>query len=133
MRTVAGACWSTRREGYATSREPGRLGGGLSRPLSAGSHPLAGLAGHGTGQAASGAADAAEALRLTAHDLKGFGVIDEILPEPAGGAHMDPAAMAETVADAIREHLKQLRRIKTDSLLARRYKKFRAMGAVLER
>ncbi|MCU0234787.1 MAG: acetyl-CoA carboxylase carboxyltransferase subunit alpha [Thermoanaerobaculales bacterium] len=79
------------------------------------------------------AEDAARALRLTARDLKGFGVIDEILPEPPGGAHVDPAAMAETVAAALRRNLRTLRRIKPDALVARRYKKFRAMGIFNDR
>jgi len=79
------------------------------------------------------AEDAARALRLTAKDLKGFDVIDEILPEPPGGAHMDPAAMAETVAAALRRNLRTLRRIKPDALVVRRYKKFRAMGIFNDR
>jgi acetyl-CoA carboxylase carboxyl transferase subunit alpha len=79
------------------------------------------------------AADAASALRLTASDLKSLGVIDAILAEPLGGAHMDPAAMAETIATAIRTHLKALRKAKPQTLLARRYKKFRAMGSISER
>ena len=79
------------------------------------------------------AEDAAKALRLTARDLKGFRVIDEILPEPPGGAHMDPSAMAETVADAIQKNLRSLRKVKPDSLVARRYKKFRAMGIFYDR
>ncbi|MFV2071265.1 MAG: acetyl-CoA carboxylase carboxyltransferase subunit alpha [Thermoanaerobaculales bacterium] len=81
----------------------------------------------------SRADDAAAALRLTAPDLKQFGIIDEILPEPLGGAHMDPGAMADTVGAAIRRHLKQLRRLKPDVLVHRRYKKFRAMGVVSDR
>jgi acetyl-CoA carboxylase carboxyl transferase subunit alpha len=79
------------------------------------------------------AEDAAEALRLTASDLKSLGVIDEVLPEPPGGAHMDPAAMSKTVETAIRKHLKQIRRIKPDTLITRRYKKYRAMGMVSNR
>jgi acetyl-CoA carboxylase carboxyl transferase subunit alpha len=79
------------------------------------------------------AADAAQALRLTAEDLKNLNVIDEVLPEPLGGAHMDPGAMAETVADAIRRNLKPLRRLKPEVLINRRYKKFRAMGVYLEK
>jgi acetyl-CoA carboxylase carboxyl transferase subunit alpha len=77
--------------------------------------------------------DAARALRLTAEDLKRLGIIDEILTEPRGGAHMDPGAMADTVAEAIRRHLKQLRRLKPEALLNRRYKKYRAMGAHADR
>jgi len=76
------------------------------------------------------AEDAARALRLTAKDLKEFGVIDEILTEPAGGAHMNPQAMAKTVETALRRHLKQIRRVKADALITRRYKKYRSMGMV---
>jgi acetyl-CoA carboxylase carboxyl transferase subunit alpha len=76
------------------------------------------------------AEDAARALRLTAKDLKEFGVIDEILTEPAGGAHMDPQTIAKTVEAAIRRNLKQLRKVKPDTLIARRYKKYRTMGMV---
>ncbi len=76
------------------------------------------------------AEDAARALRLTAKDLKSLGVIDEILPEPAGGAHMEPQTMAKTVETGIRRHLKQIRKVKPDTLIARRYKKYRDMGMV---
>lgn len=79
------------------------------------------------------AEDAARALKLTAVDLRDLGIIDEILPEPAGGAHMDPGSMAETVAVAIRRHIKQLRRLRPDALVARRYKKFRDMGVHSDR
>jgi acetyl-CoA carboxylase carboxyl transferase subunit alpha len=79
------------------------------------------------------AEDAARALRLTAKDLKELGVIDEILPEPPGGAHMDPAAMAKTVEATVRRNLKQIRKVKPDTLIARRYKKYRAMGMVSDR
>lgn len=79
------------------------------------------------------AEDAARALRLTAKDLKELGVIDEILAEPPGGAHMDHTAMSKTVGLAIRRHLKQIRKVKPDTLIARRYKKYRAMGMVSNR
>jgi acetyl-CoA carboxylase carboxyl transferase subunit alpha len=79
------------------------------------------------------AEEAANALRLTANDLKSLGVVDEVLAEPPGGAHMDPSAMAEAVADAIRRHLKQLRKLKPDGLLSRRYKKYRSMGVFSDR
>jgi acetyl-CoA carboxylase carboxyl transferase subunit alpha len=79
------------------------------------------------------AEDAAKSLRLTARDLKHFGVADEVLPEPPGGAHMDPRATAETVGAAIRRHLRQLRKMKADALLARRYKKYRALGVYSDR
>ena len=79
------------------------------------------------------AEDAARALRLTATDLKKLGIIDEILPEPAGGAHMDPSEMADTIAAAIRRNLKPLRKAKPDALVTRRFKKFRAMGIFSDR
>ena len=79
------------------------------------------------------AEDAARALRLTAPDLKKFGIIDDILPEPPGGAHMDPGTMAETIAVAIRRQLKPLRKLKPDALVTRRFKKFRAMGIFTDR
>lgn len=79
------------------------------------------------------AEDAAKALKLTAKDLKGFGIIDEIIAEPPGGAHMDPAAMAKSVASAVRRNLRQIRKVKPETLITRRYKKYRAMGMVSDR
>ena len=79
------------------------------------------------------AEDAARALRLTAQDLHQLGVVDEVLPEPPGGAHMDPGQMTTTVGNAIRRHLKQLRRSRPDALVARRYKKYRAMAVFVDR
>ena len=60
------------------------------------------------------AEDAARALRLTATDLKKLGIIDEILPEPAGGAHMNPGEMADNISAAIRRNLQPLRKVKPD-------------------
>ncbi len=79
------------------------------------------------------AAEAAAALRLTAQDLKQLGVIDEILPEPPGGAQLDPGTITATIANALRRHLKQIRRTRPEVLITRRYKKFRAMGVYSER
>ncbi len=79
------------------------------------------------------AADAATALRITAKDLKGFKIIDEIIPEPLGGAQMDPVAMADTISTAIRRNLKGLRKVKPEALVARRLKKFQAMGVFSDR
>jgi acetyl-CoA carboxylase carboxyl transferase subunit alpha len=70
----------------------------------------------------------AEALRLTAKDLSGFGIADEIVPEPAGGAHRDPDAVAKSVGDAIRRHLADLKKLGPEQLVVDRYKKYRAMG-----
>ncbi|MGD1146341.1 MAG: acetyl-CoA carboxylase carboxyltransferase subunit alpha [Thermoanaerobaculaceae bacterium] len=76
---------------------------------------------------------AASALRLTASDLLRFGVIDGIIPEPLGGAQMDPSLAIRTAGGAIRKALVELRRIKRDELPRRRFAKFRAMGRFLER
>jgi acetyl-CoA carboxylase carboxyl transferase subunit alpha len=70
----------------------------------------------------------AEALKLTAKDLSGFGIVDEILPEPPGGAHRDPDAIARTVGDGIRRHLADLRKLTAEQLVVDRYKKYRVMG-----
>ncbi|HET7826836.1 MAG TPA: acetyl-CoA carboxylase carboxyltransferase subunit alpha [Anaeromyxobacter sp.] len=70
----------------------------------------------------------AEALRLTARDLAGFGITDEIIPEPAGGAHRDPDTIARSVGEAIRRHLADLKKLTPEQLVTDRYKKYRAMG-----
>jgi acetyl-CoA carboxylase carboxyl transferase subunit alpha len=72
---------------------------------------------------------AAEALKLTAQDLLELGVIDEILPEPPGGAHADPEAAAEDLGEALRRHLRQVRKIAIDKLLRRREEKYLSIGA----
>ena len=79
------------------------------------------------------AEDAAQALRITAPDLKRFGIIDEIVSEPPGGAQMDPGMMAETITESIRRNLKPLRKLKPEVLINRRYKKFRSMGIFTDR
>src|SRR5512138_3814343 len=70
----------------------------------------------------------AEALKLTAKDLSGFGIADEIIPEPAGGAHRDPDAIARTVGEALRRHLADLKKLSPEQLVTDRYKKYRVMG-----
>jgi acetyl-CoA carboxylase carboxyl transferase subunit alpha len=74
------------------------------------------------------APEAAEALKMTAKDLLSLGVIDEIVPEPAGGAHRDPPQAAEILEKAIDNQLIKLDGLKTDDLLEQRYQKFRKMG-----
>jgi acetyl-CoA carboxylase carboxyl transferase subunit alpha len=76
---------------------------------------------------------AASALRLTAQNLLELGVIDAVVPEPLGGAHMDPNLAIRTVGGAIRKALVELRRVKRDELPRRRFAKFRAMGQFVER
>ena len=74
------------------------------------------------------APDAAAAMKITAGDLKRLGVIDEIVPEPAGGAHADPTAAAELLAPYLDRALKDVQKLKGPALLDERYKKFRKMG-----
>jgi acetyl-CoA carboxylase carboxyl transferase subunit alpha len=77
---------------------------------------------------ASAAPEAAAAMRITATDLKKFGIIDEIVPEPPGGAHADPAKAAELLGPYLEKALKELQKIKPSLLPEERYKKFRKMG-----
>ncbi|HWW61724.1 MAG TPA: acetyl-CoA carboxylase carboxyltransferase subunit alpha [Thermoanaerobaculia bacterium] len=74
------------------------------------------------------APDAAAAMKITAQDLKRLNVIDEIVPEPEGGAHADPARAAELLAPYLERSLKELQKIKPSLLPEERYKKFRKMG-----
>ena len=76
---------------------------------------------------------AAEALKITALDLLALRVIDEIIPEPPGGAHADPEAAAEAVAEVVRRHARQLRTLKIEKLLRRREEKYLSMGAMSEK
>ena len=71
---------------------------------------------------------AAEALQLTAPDLKKQGIIDEIVPEPMGGAHRNPEQAARIIKEIVLQELKQLGKIKPDKLVERRIDKFGKMG-----
>ncbi|HYE94693.1 MAG TPA: acetyl-CoA carboxylase carboxyltransferase subunit alpha [Rubricoccaceae bacterium] len=73
--------------------------------------------------------DAARALKLTAPDLVEQGIVDEIVPEPTGGAHRDPAATFEATGQAIARHLAELDAKDPETLLTERLAKFDAMGA----
>jgi acetyl-CoA carboxylase carboxyl transferase subunit alpha len=75
---------------------------------------------------------AAEALKLTAKDLKELEVIDEIVPEPLGGAHRDHDAMAKALHEAIARHLKELKALPAEQLVEERYQKFRKMSRFIE-
>lgn len=75
------------------------------------------------------AADAAEAMKVTAQDLKGLGVIDRIVKEPVGGAHRDPAAAIAALAQAIDEELGQLAKQDSTALRTRREERFLQIGA----
>lgn len=72
--------------------------------------------------------EAAESLRLTADDLFTFGVVDEIIPEPAGGAHEDPSGMAKRIVKSLAAHFQKLDAVPIDELVERRYEKFRHIG-----
>jgi len=76
--------------------------------------------------------EAAEALRLSAHKTLELGAVDEVIPEPLGGAHRDPAAAARNVKEAITRSLARLQAMPVDELLRARYQKYRAMGSVQE-
>ena len=77
----------------------------------------------------SKAALAAQALRLTAQDLLGFGLVDEIIPEPPEGAQADPDQAAGFVREAFRRALAELSGLSATELIEQRYAKFRAMGS----
>lgn len=75
---------------------------------------------------------AADALRITAFDLKELGIVDQVLSEPDGGAHRSPIQTAETLKAAIVENLQKLGAMSVSDRLERRYQKFRKMGVFLE-
>ncbi|MBL0059473.1 MAG: acetyl-CoA carboxylase carboxyltransferase subunit alpha [Elusimicrobia bacterium] len=77
---------------------------------------------------AAKAPEAARALKITAADLKEMGVIDEILPEPLGGAHRDVDASAVTVKEALLRNLMELQAMPPVELVKKRYDKFRSIG-----
>lgn len=74
------------------------------------------------------AAQAAEVLKLTGQDLLKMGIIDEIIPEPFGGAHRDPQKSGQNIKEAILRNLKELNNLTPEKLLELRYKKFRSIG-----
>jgi acetyl-CoA carboxylase carboxyl transferase subunit alpha len=73
---------------------------------------------------------AAQALALTAKDNLRNGLIDDVIAEPLGGAHRDPAAAARAVQDWIVDKIRELKRYKPQTLLRPRYEKFRRIGAM---
>lgn len=76
--------------------------------------------------------EAATQLRLTAPDLLELGICDEIIPEAPGGAHRDVAVTAAKVRSALKRHLRELDKLSGAELVAKRYEKFRKMGAFVE-
>lgn len=75
---------------------------------------------------------AAEALKMTAGDLLRLGLVDEIIEEPVGGAHFDPESAGESLRAVLLRHLTELRKVRPDKLVKRRYDKYAAMGAYAE-
>lgn len=75
---------------------------------------------------------AADALKLTANDLLKSKLVDEIIPEPIGGAHLDPDASGEALREALIRHVNELRKVRPEKLVRRRADKFAAMGAYSE-
>jgi acetyl-CoA carboxylase carboxyl transferase subunit alpha len=77
-------------------------------------------------------ADAARALRFRSRDLQGFGIVDAVIEEPAGGAHRHPRQMAARLKTFLGRSLRELVSQPRDSLVAARYDKFRRMGVFLD-
>lgn len=75
---------------------------------------------------------AAAALKITAADLKQLGLVDDVIPEPLGGAHHDPAATAATVRSALLRHLAEIQALSKEDRLQGRYRKFRGFGQFTE-
>jgi acetyl-CoA carboxylase carboxyl transferase subunit alpha len=71
---------------------------------------------------------AAEAMKVTAPDLRRLDIIDDIIPEVSGGAHVDPARQAELVGDVLERQLDELAGLSGDELVSGRYDRFRRMG-----
>lgn len=78
---------------------------------------------------ASRAPEAAEHLKLTSHDLLGFGIVDEIVTEPLGGAHRESAAFVARLLDAVEAALARLSSIPSEKLREMRYRKYRRIGS----
>src|SRR5688500_7507927 len=75
---------------------------------------------------------AAEALKVSADHLAALGVVDEVIPEPLGGAHNDPAQAASALKYVLLKHLNDIRALDTEKLLETRYERFRHMGVYEE-
>ena len=83
-------------------------------------------------KSAEKAAEAAEAMRITAQHLSEFGLVDEVLPEPLGAAHRDPKGMAEVIRNALIKHLDDLERLGLDELLEQRAARLASFGRFKE-
>lgn len=81
---------------------------------------------------AAKAPEAAEALKVTAADLLDLGIVEEVIPEPPGGAHLDPDAAARAVGEVVSRHLADLAGLDGETLRAQRAERFRSLGAFRE-
>lgn len=81
----------------------------------------------------SRAADAAEALQISAEHLLKMGIVDEIIPEPLGGAHKNPSEIAQNLKEALIKNLTPLLQLSGDALLEERYQRFRSYGYFVEK
>jgi acetyl-CoA carboxylase carboxyl transferase subunit alpha len=75
---------------------------------------------------------AAESLKLTSKELKKLDLIDQVLPEPLGGAHRDPTAAAQALENYVVEGIRDLKRFKTETVLKKRYERIRRLGSFFE-
>ena len=80
-------------------------------------------------KSAAKAPEAAEVLKLNAHQLLKLGIIDEVVAEPLGGAHRDPQQMSKNLKEIVLRNLKQLQSLNKEDLLKARYKKYRSIGS----
>lgn len=83
-------------------------------------------------RSAEHAAQASKALRLTSKELLKLKLIDEVLPEPLGGGHRQPEEMTETFEQYVSESLRELKRVRIETLLKRRYERMRNWGSFFE-
>lgn len=83
-------------------------------------------------KSAEKAEEAAEAMRITADSLSDFGLVDEVLQEPLGGAHRNPAGAAEVIRNALLNYIEELERLPTDQLLAERQQRLAGFGQIKE-
>ncbi|HUU21831.1 MAG TPA: acetyl-CoA carboxylase carboxyltransferase subunit alpha [Phycisphaerae bacterium] len=79
------------------------------------------------------AAEAAQAMKITAKDLKELDVVDDVVPEPLGGAHRNPAEATGNIERYVIQTVRELARMPVDELLEKRYARWRRMGRVIER
>ena len=76
--------------------------------------------------------EAAEAMKISARDLLELGIVDEVIPEPAGGAHADPEETFRRVGERVEAHLAELEKLDPDELIADRQRRFAELGRFLE-